>query len=623
MYLGSAQDLGAVCLPGGGVRFRVWAPFCGTVSIKMQDPHSRVSAPLVEADHGWFELTIPGLAAGVKYWFVLDGMRERPDPASRALPAGVHGPSEVVDTSAFVWTDAGWRGVPLSDWVIYELHVGTFTPEGTFDAVIPRLQALRDLGITAIELMPVASFPGSRSWGYDSVGLYAPQRSYGGPAGLQRLIDACHREGLAVLLDVVYNHLGPEGNYLAEFGPYYTDRYETPWGRAINYDGEDAGPVRQFVIENALYWVREYHADGLRLDAVHSIFDHSPVHILRELNDAVRQEARRAGRIVPLIAESDLNDRRIIAPVGEGGLGLAAQWSDDFHHALHAVLTGERQGYYADFGSLDHLARAFDAGFVYEGQHSAFRGRPHGTPAKDLPMERFVVCAQNHDQVGNRARGERLSALIVFEALKLAAAAALLSPYVPLLFMGEEYGETAPFLFFTDFDDPALRVAVSRGRRQEFEGFGWTGEVPDPQEPTTFLRSRLDWALQHRPPHASLRAFYAALLALRRSAPIFQPVGERPGVWRIGECVLQLTRGCPDGTALTILFNFSPGPAAVRVPFGPGAWRRLLDSAEERFGGSGAPSPPRTTGSGQTDSLLDLAGWGALVYLQTPEDPQD
>ena len=467
----TAAAPGATCLGGDRVRFRVWAPRCRKVAVRVVGAVPREPVAMTSALRGWFEITLEGLGPGTRYVYVLDGKRERPDPTSRAQPEGVHSLSEVVDTNGFVWTDGGWRGLPLKDMVLYEIHVGAFTPEGTFEAVIPRLERLRALGVTAIALMPVASFPGARNWGYDGVGLFAPQRTYGGPAGLQRLVDACHARDLAVVLDVVYNHLGPEGHYLAEFGPYITDRYETPWGQAINYDGDDARGVRDFVVANALYWVRDYHMDGLRLDAIHGIFDASPVHILRELNDAVQRLARRLGRIVPVVAESDLNDRRVIDPVRRAGYGLAGQWSDDFHHCVHTVLTGERCGYYADFGSLVQMAKAYTDGFVYDGQPSQCRGQPHGTPSRDLPGESFVVCIQNHDQVGNRAQGERLSSLVDFERLKLAATALLISPCVPLLFMGEEYGERAPFLFFTDFEAPTLRAAVTQGRREEFAAF--------------------------------------------------------------------------------------------------------------------------------------------------------
>jgi maltooligosyltrehalose trehalohydrolase len=612
-----ALQAGATFLPGGGVRFRVWAPRCGHVAVRVVAPVPRDPVPLLGKRGGWFEAALEGLGPGARYSYVLDGERERPDPVSRSQPGGVHGPSEVVDPGAFRWTDAGWSGLPLAEMVIYEVHVGTFTPQGTFDAVIPRLAELRDLGVTAIELMPVASFPGERNWGYDGVHLYAPQQSYGGPQGLHRLVDAAHARGLAVVLDVVYNHLGPEGNYLAEFGPYFTDRYRTPWGEAINYDGEDARGVRDFVIANALYWVRDYHVDGLRLDAIHGIFDASPVHILREMNDAAQRLARRLGRIVPVVAEGDLNDRRVIDPVQKGGCGLAAQWSDDFHHCIHTLLTGERNGYYADFGSLEQLAKAYTHGFVYDGQLSAFRGRPHGTPTRDLPGERFVVCGQNHDQVGNRARGERLTALLPFEALKLVASAVLLSPYIPLLFMGEEYGETAPFLYFTDFGDLALRAAVSRGRREELAAFAWAGEVPDPQDPETFARSKLNWLLRTQEPHSRLLDYYRALLALRRQHPVLGPGGKRRLTAQVvGDSTLICSRRGADGTAAFAILLLQPEGRTVRLRVPPGPWRRLVDSAEERFTGPGAKTPallPAPRG-GWVD--FAMAGYGAAVYLR-------
>jgi maltooligosyltrehalose trehalohydrolase len=566
---------------------------------------------------GWFEATIAGLGAGARYLYVLDGERERPDPASRAQPEGVHGPSEVVDPYAFPWSDTGWRGLPLKEMVTYELHVGTFTSEGVFDAIIPRLNELRELGVTALELMPVASFPGGRNWGYDGAHLYAPQRSYGGPEGLRRLVDACHARGVAVVLDVVYNHLGPEGNYLADFGPYFTDRYRTPWGPAINYDGEDARGVRRHVIENALFWVAEYHVDALRLDAIHGIFDASPVHILRELNDAIQRLARRLGRIVPVVAESDLNDRRVIDAKRKGGWGLAGQWTDDFHHALHALLTGERNGYYADFGSLEQVAKAYTHGYVYEGQHSRFRGRPHGAPTRDLPGERFVVFAQNHDQVGNRTRGERLTALVPFAALKLAASAVLLSPSVPLLFMGEEYAEPAPFLFFTDFGDPALQAAVSRGRREGFAAFGWAAEAPDPQDPTSFSHSKLHWHLRGREPHSQLQEYYRTLLALRRRHPVLGPGGKRRLTAEVtDDRMLILSRRGSDGTAALALFHFGREGRTLRLRFPPGPWRRLLDTAEERFGGPGAKSPTVLPERRAGEREIAMADFGVVVYLR-------
>ena len=611
---------GATCLGGERVRFRVWAPRCRNVALRVVNPVPREPVAMAPALDGWCEIVLDGLGPGTRYVYLLDGKRERPDPMSRAQPEGVHGPSEVVDTNLFTWTASNWRGLSLREMVLYEIHVGTFTPEGNFEAVIPRLDRLQALGVTAIELMPVASFPGARNWGYDGVGLFAPQRTYGGPVGLQRLVDACHTRGLAVVLDVVYNHLGPEGNYLAEFGPYFTDRYRTPWGAAVNYDGEDARGVRDFVIANALYWIREYRIDGLRLDAVHGIVDAGPLHILRELNDAVRRTARRLNRVVPVIAESDLNDRRVIDTVHKGGYGLAGQWTDDFHHCVHTLLTGERSGYYRDFGFPEQLAKAYSDGFVYDGQHSLYRGRPHGTPTKDIPAERFVVCIQNHDQVGNRAHGERLSTLVDLEQSKLAATALLISPYVPLIFMGEEYGERAPFLFFTDFQDAELQAAVTRGRREEFATFGWTGDVPDPQNRTSFCRSKLTWNLQARTPHAWLWDYHHRLLELRRRHPILGVGGKRRLLARLDdERVLTLLRRSADGTAALGLLNFSPECRVVWVRLSPGHWHRVVDSDEERFGGFGPKTPESLSVSRRGKARIDMAPWGAAIFLRAGE----
>lgn len=610
---------GATCPSPGLVAFRVWAPRCRRLEVETLGPDAAV-LPLVPVEDGYFEGVGPG-GDGSRYLLRLDGTRRRPDPASRGLPLGVHGPSEVVDPCRFRWTDPDWRGRPLAEMVIYELHVGTFTPQGTFRAVIPRLGQLRDLGITAIELMPVASFPGQRNWGYDGVGLYAPQESYGGPAGLQRLVDACHAHDLAVILDVVYSHLGPEGNYLAEFAPYFTERSRTPWGPAVNFDGGDSHGVRNFVIENALCWVRDFHIDGLRLDAAHGIVDASPVSILQELNDAVQATAETLGRPVPVVAESDLNSRRLVESPAAGGHGFAGQWNDDFHHALHALLTGERIGYYADFGGLDHLAKAYTDGFVYDGCFSAYRGRPHGSPTPDIPAERFVVFAQNHDQVGNRARGERLAALTDLEGLKLAATAVLLSPGIPLLFMGEEYGEPAPFLFFTDFQDPALGEAVCRGRQRDLAVLGWPGEAPDPQAPATFARSRLSWSLQDREPYRGLREYHRTLLALRRRHGALGAGGKAA----LTACPLEggtlaIHRAAPASGDAVILLRFAAGPGIAEVPLPDGHWRRLVDSAEARFGGAGPAAPTRIEQAGGGCTPILLRGHEAAVYWRAAAD---
>jgi maltooligosyltrehalose trehalohydrolase len=575
------NGLGA-SLQDNSVTFRVWAPRCQSVELVIE---GRPTQALWRADDGMYTLTVPRLTAGTRYQYRLDGDRYRPDPVSRWQPEGVHGPSAVVDPNAFTWTDGEFRGHARSDLVFYELHVGTFTAPGTFEAVIPYLEGLYELGVTAVEIMPVAEFPGSRNWGYDGVHLFAPQSTYGGPRGLRRLVDACHNRGLSVVLDVVYNHLGPEGNYLGEFGPYFTDRYKTPWGQAVNFDGADGAPVRRHFVENARYWVREFHIDGLRLDAIHSIFDASPVHVLTEVAEAAREEGARFGRPVHIIAESHDNDRNIVLPAAQGGLGLDAVWSDDFHHAVHVQLTGERGGYYADFGDPHQLARALAEGFAFQGEVSEYFGRPRGTPSKDLAGEHFVIAIQNHDQVGNRAQGDRLGAIVRFEALKLGAGLMFAAPALPLLFMGEEYGDTAPFQFFTSFLDRELAAAVRRGRTAEFSRFAWQGAVPDPGDPATFVRSRLNPSLATAPRHRALREYYRTWLALRRSHPALGATNKelsRAGLDQ-GNSVLSFTRWTPSGQTVHLIANLS----GERRQWAPASgWRLLLDSADQRFGGT-------------------------------------
>jgi len=493
--------------------FRVWAPRARRVDVVAAGERR----PMTGAPGGWWEA--PGAEPGVRYGFSLGGAELRPDPRSSSQPDGVLGLSEVVDHDAYRWNDSGWSGRPLAGSVIYELHVGTFTREGTFEAAIEKLPHLVDLGVTSVEIMPVAEFGGDRGWGYDGAALYAPHHAYGGPDGLKRLVDACHQAGLAVLLDVVYNHLGPVGNFLAEFGPYFTERYRTPWGAAMNFDGRGSDEVRRFVVDNALMWVRDYHLDGLRLDAVHAILDQSPLHVLEQL--AAEVHAARPAAL--LIAESDANDPRLVRPSDAGGYGLDGVWSDDWHHSVHALVTGERLGYYADFGSVEQLAKALRQAWVYDGVYSQNRGRTRGRSAAGVPSQRFVIATQNHDQVGNRAAGDRLAA-----GLEGAAALLLTSQFTLLLFQGQEWAASAPFLYFTDFSDRQLATAVREGRRREFEAFGWNpDEVPDPNDPQTFERSKLDWDEIDEPAHRAMLDRYRALLALRRRLPAFTaPVGE-------------------------------------------------------------------------------------------------
>ncbi len=526
---------------------------------------------IAEADGWWRAEAAPG--HGEDYALLLDGQGPFPDPRSPWQPAGIDGPSRRLDHHRFAWHDQGWQAPPLAAAVIYELHIGTFTPRGTFTAVIERLDHLLELGITHIELMPVAEFSGSRGWGYDGVDLYAPHHAYGTPDELKTLVDACHGRGLAVLLDVVYNHLGPAGNYLGRFGPYFSDRHRTPWGEAVNFDGPESDPVRRFFIDNALMWLRDYHCDGLRLDAVHAIFDNSARHFLEQLATEVGELEAALGRHLLVIAESDLNDPRLVRPPAAGGHGLDAMWNEDFHHALHTALTGESQGYYADFGGLAPLAKVLRQGQVYDGRYSVYRRRCHGRSAADLSGHRQVACLQNHDQVGNRARGERLSQLLNPEQLKLGAALLLTAPFVPLLFQGEEWGAATPFLYFTAHADPELAAAVRRGRRREFAAFGWQPkEIPDPQDPETFTASRLDWSEVSGEQQIELLAWYRQLIRLRRTIPALND-GRTDRVkvdFAAEQQWLRLRRG-----PLTLLGNFAAQTGRVPLPE-PSSGQRLL-----------------------------------------------
>lgn len=607
--------LGAHPISEEDCEFFVWAPFAREVGVQIETPQRRSEPMQADAD-GYFRCRVRGLLPGSTYLYRLDGSKSRPDPASRYQPQGVHRPSEVV-SARFDWGDSHWKGVPLSELVLYEIHTATFTPEGTFEAIISRLGALKELGVNMIELMPVAQFPGSRNWGYDGVHPFAVQNSYGGPRGLRSLVNACHREGLGVALDVVYNHLGPEGNYLRDFGPYFTDRYKTPWGEAINFDGPYSDHVRRFFIESALYWVSDFHVDALRLDAIHAIVDASAIPFLRDLTQQVQSLAAKLGRAVHVIAESDLNDSRVVHPRGIEGFGCDAQWNDDFHHAVHALLTGERAGYYADFGSPGHLAAACTSGYVYSGQYSAYRRRRFGNSSRDVPARRFVVFSQNHDQVGNRALGDRLSTIVHFEKLKLAAGAIVLSPFIPLLFMGEEYGETAPFLYFISHSDRSLIDAVRKGRTEEFAQFGWEGEIPDPQSVETFERSRLNWSLRDAGKHQTLLRFYMALLALRRAIPSLSNLSKdhtTASVCAGSSLILERWSG-PD--RIFAAFNFGERLARVCVPNGLVSWRKRIDSAETRWAGPGSASGQ----SCLAEETIDLAPFSFSLFQIATEDP--
>jgi maltooligosyltrehalose trehalohydrolase len=593
---------GANVLAGQGVQFRVWAPGVNALALEVNPERRRIE---MQRDGEDFEAAVPDAVPGDTYCFVFDDGRRRPDPVSRSQPHGVHGPSQIVDPGAFVWSDQDWKGIALQDYIFYELHTGTFTPAGTFAGVASKLDHLRELGITAIELMPVAGFPGNRNWGYDGVDLYAPHSGYGGPQELKGLVNACHRAGLAVVLDVVYNHLGPEGNYLSEFGPYFTDQYRTPWGSAINYDGPGSDGVRRFIIDNALYWLTEYHVDALRLDAIHGIFDFSALHILAELRDRFHEQAAHLGRQAWIIAESDLNDVRVLHPRAMGGLGLDAQWHDEFHHAVYGYVTGASRAYLTGFDSLRQIQKAITEGFVHDGSYSAFRRRRFGSSSRDQPGHRFVAFLQNHDQIANTSQGSRLSRLVSLDLCKLAASLLLCSPYLPLLFMGEEFADTAPFQFFTSFGDPVLARAVSEGRRKEFEELARAGEFTDPQALETFEHSRITWSLLNQSEHAdrahnSMQRLYRDLIALRKRWPCLSNGRKDLTGVEVDEQArwLRMDRGDPAGCQAVLLCNFSLDRAAF--DFDEAGWELALSTASE------------------AGNARSVAGHSALLYVRGP-----
>ncbi len=556
----------------------VWAPRAHGVGLNVGSRTVRMK----KADRGyWVGRT--EAAPGAEYTYNLDGL-VRPDPASHFQRMGVHGPSVIVDHKQYEWKDQGWEGLPLEQLVMYEIHIGSFTEEGTFEAAVDRLPDLLDLGINAIEVMPIAQFVGDRGWGYDGVYPFAVQNSYGGPDGFKRFVDACHGYGLAAFLDVVYNHLGPEGNYLPDFGFYFSSKYLTPWGKAINFDGPYSNEVRNYFIENALHWFENYHLDGLRLDAVHGIYDFSATHFLEELSGRVARFSE-TGRKRLLIAESDLNDSRIVKSINVGGYGIDAQWCDDVHHCLHTVLTGESEGYYADFGDVDQLVRALQDGYFYQGQYSRYRKKNHGNCCAYLPGKRFVCYIQNHDQVGNRVLGNRLSTLVPFEALKVAAGILLVTPYVPLLFMGEEYGENAPFLFFVDCCQELLE-RIRAGRRKEFKYFCAHSLAPDPGDVATFLKTRLKWTERGMDKGKALLGFYKDLLRLRRTIPcLSRPDKGNFEVRKTGSKAISMIRR-NAGSEIIALANMSAENSQIECAFGAKNIV-LIDSTHARYGGKG------------------------------------
>jgi maltooligosyltrehalose trehalohydrolase len=559
-------DLGANVV-ADGVRFRVWAPNARRVEVEIERRSSAERHALTLEAHGYHAGTVPGARAGDRYRYALDGSQPFPDPASRSQPDGPHGASEVVDPARFSWTDGGWPGLTADGLAIYELHVGTFTPEGTLDAAIGRLPDLKSRGVNAVELMPLAEFPGCRNWGYDGVDLYAPSSAYGGPEGLRRFVDAAHAVGLGVLLDVVYNHLGPDGNYLRVYASdYFTDRYDTPWGDAVNYDGPQSEHVRHFVLQNVRYWLEEYHLDGFRLDATHAIMDSSPRHLLAEIAEVVHSLPDRRAVV---IAEDHRNLVQQIRPVERGGLGLDGVWADDFHHALRTYLTGEREGYYANFtGRLEDVATTIEQGFLFQGQKHPTTGERRGTKVTDEPARAFIFCTENHDQVGNRALGERLAHLIDRERYLVASAVLLFVPETILLFQGQEFAASTPFQFFTDHN-PELGRLVTEGRRKEFAGFAAFADparrerIPDPQAASTFRRSVLDWS--ERATNTEVYDLYRTLLVLRRDDPVLRRQDRSTTRARALTDDLLAIRRWHDGSERLLLANFGDAPAEVKA----------------------------------------------------------
>lgn len=598
----------------GQWHFSVWAPEKETVVLHVVKPFDK-KIMMEKNSEGYFTVNLSTTKKDLHYFFQPNGEKDIPDPASHHQPEGVHGPSQTIEHNLYQWHDSKWKGVSLSEMVIYELHVGLFTPEGTFEAIIPRLDELKAVGITTLELMPVAQFPGNRNWGYDGVYPYAVQNSYGGPNGLKKLVDACHQKGMAVLLDVVYNHLGPEGNYFTQFGPYFTTQYCTPWGDAINFDGEWSDGVREYFSENVIHWLENYHIDGLRCDAIHAVFDNGAVHFWELVQTKLKALQERTGKNFYLIAESDLNSPKVVKTPEQGGYGFDAQWLDDFHHALYVLINpSDRQRYY-DFGTIEQLVKAYNDGFVHSGEWVKFRKRKHGASSAGLPGDKFIAFNQNHDQIGNRADAKRLCMLVDHERIKLGAAAVLLAPYLPMLFMGEEYADQSPFYYFVSHSDQDLINAVQEGRRKEFEAFGFDENIPDPQDEKTFLQSKINWQKRKEGVHNIILKWHTELIRLRKECSPLKDFQKRNcEAKQIGNNALALfrhTAGMEE--EMVCLLNFSEKETEFFSPFEKTAVK-ILDSKDEQW----MLSNPTLKHAekllpGEKLSLLPL---GVVVYLQ-------
>lgn len=577
------SKFGAEFLSGSKCSFSVWAP--EREKMILQLVHSRKQEIVMQKNEmGYFTALVENVAEDCRYSYNPENKDSFPDPSSGFQPEGVHGPSQVVNHRSFKWTDQAWRGIPLKDLILYEIHIGTF-PEGTFDAIIPRLDEIYGSGINAIEIMPVSQFPGNRNWGYDGVFLYSVQNSYGGSDGLKRLVDACHSKGIAVFLDVVYNHLGPEGNYLSQFGPYFTNKYHVPWGDAVNFDDDWCDRVREYFSENLCFWFEMYHLDGVRVDAIHMVFDTGAVHFWELARTKIDNLEQRVGRKFYLIAESDFNSLRVVKSPEMGGYGFDAQWLDDFHHALYVLLDTKGSSRYEDFGYMEQLAKAYSDGFVHSGDYVKFRRRKHGASSVGLPGERFVAFNQNHDQIGNRVKGERLSVLVDFDRLKLASAALFLSPYIPLLFMGEEYGEDAPFYYFVSHGDKELVKAVREGRKKEFAGYKWKTDPPDPQAESTFKESKIDWNRRNSGKHKLLLDWNKELIRLRKENPALRSTDKNDlKVFPVNNKGLILHRRSSYEQHYLICFmNFGDDETTFSIPSLFSEWYKILGSTDAKW----------------------------------------
>ncbi|GAB3323642.1 malto-oligosyltrehalose trehalohydrolase [Larkinella ripae] len=609
------KTIGANYTGEGRCVFTVWAPKKEKMTLHLVQPDDR-QIPMQRVEWGYFQAEVTGVQPGTRYFFKPDDGNDYGDPASQFQPEGVHGPSAVVDQAAYAWQDQTWRGLPFRDLILYELHVGTFTPEGTFEAIIPRLKELAETGINAVELLPIAQFPGTRNWGYDGVYPYSVQDSYGGPDGLKKLVDACHAHGIAVFLDVVYNHMGPEGNYFNQFAPYFTDKYHTPWGNALNFDGPWADGVRDFFSNNALFWFEHYHIDGLRFDAIHEVFDMGAVPIWELIYHKVKQLEQQLGRTLHLVAESDLNNPRVIKKPDVGGYGFDAQWLDDFHHALYVLLDEAGRERYGDFGRMEQLAKAYTDGFVMSGEYATFRNRKFGASTAGIPGDRFVVFSINHDQVGNRVGGERLTHLVDFERQKLAAAAILLSPYVPMLFMGEEYGDEAPFFYFVDHSEEDLIKAVQEGRKKEFAAFSSDADSQDPFDEASFTKSRLQWHTRTTGKNRVLLEWHRKLIELRRTEPALKNVAKNDiRVTVLGQSGFVLHRQSVGGyDHIVALFNLSDEEIEGSLPGWTTSWQKLLDSKEGQWMEKGDDGKNRLPDQPAPGQRLSLSPCSVTVY---------